>query len=77
VQEPRAIVVDITGEERLREGSYITPAKRRARVVQDDRDTDYLREYRMDAATEPDSSAVKDSSKALPAEPLPPGFIFD
>jgi ferredoxin len=76
VHEPRAIVVDTSGEERLREGSYITEKKRRARAVEDDRETDYMREHHVEASTDADTTAV-DTSKTLPAEPLPPGFTFD
>lgn len=65
VREPRAIVVDRYGEERLSTGSYVTPRKRQLRELGDDRDTDYLREYRPFDAPADD------------AEPLPPGIILD
>ena len=65
VREPRAIVVDRYGEERLATGSNITPRKRQLRQVRDDRDTDYLREYRPHGVSADDD------------EPLPPGIILD
>ena len=68
VREPRAIVVEHYGEERLREGSYITPAKRQMRKVGNDQGTDYLREYRTSDPTSPDAYPADD-------EPLPPGLI--
>ena len=70
VAEPRAIVIDRYGEERLSTGSYITPKKRALRTVGDDRDTDYLREHRESVEGDP-------SYPALENEPLPPGFIVD
>ena len=69
VTDARAIVVEHYAEERLSTGSYITPAKRRLREVQDDRNVDYLREYR--SGTQEQDSTVPDD------EPLPPGFILD
>lgn len=75
VREPRAIVVEHYGEERLRSGSYITPAKRQMRVVGDDRGVDYLREQRESAPAPPSDGAGAGVASPPEEEPLPPGFI--
>ena len=80
VREPRAIVVDNYGEERIGSGSYITPAKQAARKVGDDRATDYFREFRAGAGVPADSVRGAGSTPAAGAdtifeEPLPPGFV--
>ncbi len=70
VGEPRAIIVEHYNEERRSTGSYITPKKRQMRRPIDDRDVDYLREYRSTVpAPEYPTTDGPDT--------LPPGFILD
>jgi polyferredoxin len=73
VHNPRAIVVERHGEERLADGSYITEKKRALRRVGDDRNIDYLREYRQVSP----SNTVPPFNSPDDAEPLPPGFTID
>lgn len=67
-----AICVERFGEERKASGSYITPAKRRLRALQDDRDTDYFREHLEDSAGPNSPQDAEGGDRGLP-----PGFLED